>query len=402
MTRSAGRLLTILACLAPLFVPQTARAESIRVMVGGRSEVAGTVGSIVERGIVYADVADLARSLSLVTEWDSRTRTLLVIAGAKEAEFVGGYARVVVGDSTVRLARPALLRGGALLAPAEALPGVFRILLSSRVLWDGHAHVFRVPGGISGSVAEPADKASEDGRERWVISTIVVDPGHGGRDPGTISVDGTLEKDITLAISRRLMDRLRDDLGVTVVATRTADESVSLRERGRIAVRESGRLFVSIHCNAIDKPHISGVQTYFLSDAETDEARAVARAENAALMYEEPGDTPADSTSRAVDEILAGMVSDRFLRESQELAALVQRELVRSTRARDMGVHQAGFYVMKGTLAAMPSILIEVGYVTHAAEAAKLTEPRYQAQLADAVFRAVREFKTRYERGLAR
>jgi N-acetylmuramoyl-L-alanine amidase len=186
-----------------------------------------------------------------------------------------------------------------------------------------------------------------------------------------------------------------------VVTTRTADEFVNLRERGRIAVRENAKLFISIHCNAINKPSISGVQTYFLSDAQTDEARAVARAENAALTYEDSTETAdADGGSQEVSEILSGMVSDRYLKESQELAALVQHELVRGLGARDMGVHQAGFYVMKGTLAEMPSILVEIGYLTNAAEARRLQQASYQTQIAAAVTRAVRQFKMRYEREL--
>ncbi|HOM56226.1 MAG TPA: N-acetylmuramoyl-L-alanine amidase, partial [Candidatus Latescibacteria bacterium] len=359
--------------------------------------------SSVEHGVTFVSVPDLARALELQTEWDARTRTLVVLSGETEAEFIAGNTLVVVGDSTFHLRHGTVLRAGELLAPADALPGLFSLLSPVALLWDDRERVFRTSADFgSGARDGVTDDTHPNGRNRWEIDRVVIDPGHGGRDPGTLSVEGVPEKEITLAIALRLAQLLRDELGVDVVMTRTDDQSVSLRERGLAGVRAGGKLFISIHCNAIDKAHVSGVQTYFLSDAETDEARAVARAENAALMYEEHADTLSEGDDREMEEILAGLVSDRFLKESQELAALVQRELVRGLRTRDMGVHQAGFYVMKGTLGAMPSILIETGYLTNQDEAARLRDARYQAKIADAVLRAVREFKMRYETELGR
>jgi len=361
------------------------------------------ISSSVEHGVTFVSVPDLARALELQTEWDARTRTLVVLSGETEAEFIAGNTLVVVGDSTFHLRHGTVLRAGELLAPADALPGLFSLLSPVALLWDDRERVFRTSADFgSGARDGVTDDTHPNGRNRWEIDRVVIDPGHGGRDPGTLSVEGVPEKEITLAIALRLAQLLRDELGVDVVMTRTDDQSVSLRERGLAGVRAGGKLFISIHCNAIGKAHVSGVQTYFLSDAETDEARAVARAENAALMYEEHADTLSEGDDREMEEILAGLVSDRFLKESQELAALVQRELVRGLRTRDMGVHQAGFYVMKGTLGAMPSILIETGYLTNQDEAARLRDARYQERIADAILRAVREFKMRYETELGR
>jgi len=361
------------------------------------------LSSSVEHGVTFVSVPDLARALELETEWDARTRTLVVISGETEAELIAGNTLVVVGDSTFHLRHGTVLRAGELLAPADALPGLFNLLSPVALLWDDRERVFRTPADFGAGVRDNVEgDAHPDVRRRWEIDRVVIDPGHGGRDPGTLSAEGVPEKEITLAIALRLAQLLRDELGVDVVMTRTDDQSVNLRERGLIGVRAGGKLFISIHCNAIEKAHVSGVQTYFLSDAETDEARAVARAENAALIYEEHTDTLIEGDDRELGEILAGLVSDRFLKESQELAALVQRELVRGLRTRDMGVHQAGFYVMKGTLGAMPSILIETGYLTNQVEAAKLRDARYQARIADAILRAVREFKMQYETELGR
>jgi len=250
--------------------------------------------------------------------------------------------------------------------------------------------------------SERSDDAGGIDLDQWAINTVVIDPGHGGADGGARSPVGD-EKDLALAIARLVAARLRPDSSINVVLTRHGDEFVSLQERGRIAARANGKLFISIHANANEDPQVSGVETYFLSDAQTEAARQVARMENTALRYEEgtsdlpPGD-PGEWED--VSAILQGMASDRFLRESQELARLVQRELVGALGAKDSGVHQAGFYVMKGTLASMPSVLVEIGYLSNPAEARRLWQPVYQRRIADAICRAVREFRSTRERDL--
>jgi N-acetylmuramoyl-L-alanine amidase len=243
-------------------------------------------------------------------------------------------------------------------------------------------------------------------RDQWSINTVVIDAGHGGRDPGAIGEDDVREKHVVLSIAQRLAGRLREDLGVEAVLTRSTDEFVSLRRRGRVATNSGGKLFISIHANTNPDSRVSGIETYFLSEAKTEEARDVARLENAAIRFEQATEAVGDTADihwyewEDVDEILAGMTSSRYLEESQELAKIVQDELVRSLGARDLGVRQAEFYVMKGTLASMPSILVEVGFLSNRAEVRRLRQASYQRRTADAIYRAVVEFKRRYERNL--
>jgi N-acetylmuramoyl-L-alanine amidase len=240
-------------------------------------------------------------------------------------------------------------------------------------------------------------------RDKWAINTVVIDPGHGGKDPGCVGWDNIYEKDIVLPIALQLADRLRDDLGVHVVLTRDTDRYTSLRTRGRKAINEGGKLFVSIHCNWLKQTWFSGVETYFLSDALTDEARRVARLENASLRFEvDTTGVAADSCCDwgDVEEIMVGMSSTHYLKESQQLAKGVQEELVRSLGTRDLGVHQANFYVMRGTLGAMPSIMVEVGYLSNPAEARRLRQKSYQRRVADAIYLAISEFKRARERGM--
>jgi N-acetylmuramoyl-L-alanine amidase len=227
----------------------------------------------------------------------------------------------------------------------------------------------------------------------------VVDAGHGGRDRGMRGPMGrapTLyEADITLSIARKL----RDDLtkrGIDVVMTRDADTLIALRDRGRIANRAQGDLFVSIHVNAANPrwrtPGAArGFETYFLSEAKTEDERRVAALENEAVKYEvEDGASDDDPLSF----ILNDMKQNEYLRESSELAATVQRGLRSVHPGTDRGVKQAGFVVLNG--AYMPSVLVEVGFGTNPDEAAYLRSAAGQAAMARALGDATLSYLERY------
>ncbi len=239
--------------------------------------------------------------------------------------------------------------------------------------------------------------------DRWRIHTVVIDAGHGGRDPGSVGPTGLTEREVTWAIAQRLAEKLRKDLDLNVILTRQSEwEFVHLKERGRMAVRENGKLFVSIHTNAHPDRRIGGVETYFLSEPLTDEAAEVARTENAALNYEEEFSAGGGNLEAEVNSILANIASDQFLEESQMLATMVQAELSRSANLRDRGVRQAGFYVMKGTLSHMPSILVETAYISNPAEERMLRRRSFQRQIASGIFRAIRDFKRQRDSTLLR
>lgn len=242
-------------------------------------------------------------------------------------------------------------------------------------------------------------------RERIVFHTVVVDPGHGGKDPGAIGPGGTEEKDVTLDIARRLAYLLERNLKVRTVMTRSTDEFVSLTDRVRIAQRSKGTLFISLHCNSISNRHASGTETYFLSEAKTEEAREVARRENASLRFERPlGEIVEDDfvlrdLSILIPDIVGGMASDQYLKESQDLAALVQSEIVRASGLEDRGVKQAGFYVMKGTLATMPSVLVEVAFLSNPYEEKLLKRISFRKSIARAIYWSIKAFKQTHEVG---
>ena len=213
---------------------------------------------------------------------------------------------------------------------------------------------------------------------------IVVDPGHGGADFGARGVGDVLEKELTLAVARRLAAELRARK-LPVLLTRNSDVFVPLPERTAIANRAHGRLFVSIHANSAPEPEVFGAETYFLSvDASDAEAMRVALTEND--VYGQAG-TASDSRD-VVGSILGDLIRTEHLRESSGLAAAIQRGLARLP-GESRGVKQAPFVVLTGVN--MPAALVEIGFVTNAAEVKRLGERDTQKALAKAIAAALIE-----------
>lgn len=238
-------------------------------------------------------------------------------------------------------------------------------------------------------------------RARRRAHTVVVDAGHGGPDRGMNGpvVNGRrfYEKEITLAVSRRLAAELKKR-GVNVVMTRTTDTLIALSDRGRIANRAKGDIFMSIHVNAANPnwrnaSAARGFETFFLADAKTEDARRVAEMENASERFE----TAVESTKGdPLSFIYTDMRQNEFLRESSDLAAIVQRHLARIHPGPNRGVKQAGFRVLVTSF--MPSVLVELGFGSNAAEARYLADPAAQQRMAEVLADAAEAYLGQLDR----
>lgn len=230
---------------------------------------------------------------------------------------------------------------------------------------------------------------------------VVVDAGHGGPDRGMSGTTTTsrrvYEADITLVVARKLRAALQER-GIDVLMTRSKDTLIALRDRGRIANNANATLFLSIHVNAANprwrNPRSArGFETYFLSDAKTEDERRVAEMENEADRFLD-GEAAEDDPLAFV---LSDMVQNAWLRESSELATAVQSALKpMHPSGIDRGVKQAGFAVLVATHA--PAVLVEVGFGTNASEATWLTSVRGQESIADAIAGATTRYLRDYER----
>ncbi len=236
--------------------------------------------------------------------------------------------------------------------------------------------------------AVPAASRSAAGRR----ARIVLDPGHGGRDPGAVGVRGATEKYLTYDIATRVARKLRTRLNAEVLLTRTNDSYISLPRRKDAANHASADAFVSIHCNAARNSKANGIETYYLKNTNDRATLRLARLENGVDALIDGADVSNDAD---LPYILSDMVQGYKEADSRLLAGHVQRELVRQAGTRyksvkDLGVKQGPFYVLDGTY--MPAILVETAFVTNATEAARLRSPEYRDTLAEGIYRGIERY----------
>ncbi len=240
--------------------------------------------------------------------------------------------------------------------------------------------------------AEKIDKI----RNSWFIDTIVIDPGHGGKDPGATGKYGLREKFVNLDIAKRLGKLIEKNTNIKVIYTRDEDVFVPLWKRTQIANESGGKLFVSIHANANENRRVKGFETYILRPGKTQDAVQVAERENNAIKLEEE-----ESRYENLIEdnfIIASLMQNSFMKESEDFAGMIQNNLRKSIPSPDRGVKQAGFYVLIG--ASMPHALLEVGFLSNPLEEKQLRKPGYRQSIAEATFNGIIKFKDKYEKTL--
>ncbi len=242
----------------------------------------------------------------------------------------------------------------------------------------------------------PSTGPSIAARDRWKLDTIVIDAGHGGKDPGA-NAYGIREKDVALAVALKLGEYLERNLGVKVVYTRKDDRFVELEKRGKIANASGGKLFISIHANAQRRgTDAQGTETYFLGMHKSKVARDVMNRENSVVSLE--SNAAQYSAYNEENLIRQALAQSAYMSKSEKLAAAIEKQFGERVQRNSRGVHQAGFYVLWN--ASMPAVLIELGFLTNRREANFLNSEAGQTYMASAIYRAVREFKDSYEKEL--
>lgn len=314
-----------------------------------------------------------------------------------------GYSLLIIDNRIIHLDDPVIRWKGGIYIPADGA----RIILNS--------FYYAMNAGISGSRLllfgsipdkppvehQEEEKITPHSEARERIGFIILDPGHGGKDPGAIGKGGLQEKGLTLQISRRVEKMLKSRLkGIKVKATRNSDVFIELAERTEIANRELKRgnngLFVSIHVNASISSKISGFETYFLSQNPTnEEARKTAALENNVIILER--NSGGKKKYDDVDQIEALMMTTQIQRESALLAESIQKNLDKNIKEfRSRGVQRADFFVLRGAL--MPAVLTEVGFVTNAREASFLKRADHQNKISKGISDGIVDFIHEYNK----
>lgn len=242
----------------------------------------------------------------------------------------------------------------------------------------------------------PPPKGKFDGK----IDVIAIDPGHGGDDYGAVGANNTREKEVTLAIARKLSDIIKDDGRFKVVMTRNSDKTLTLQERADAANEAGADLFLSIHANANPRKNIRGWNVFFLAPAKNDSARSVEQLENSYFVRQITGEPEekekvGPSDANPIVSILNEMLMTEFQTESHDLAMMIDKEFRDALNIPARGVDQAGFFVLNKVFT--PSVLVETAFITNKADAKLLRDGGFQKTVAVSLYEAVKRFAAKYD-----
>lgn len=238
------------------------------------------------------------------------------------------------------------------------------------------------------------DQSYMEQKKKMKFDVVVIDAGHGGKDPGTIGYHHIEEKNIALSVALKVGHYIKKNLpGVKVVYTRHNDTFIPLKERGHIANKARGDLFISIHCNSSPAHSAHGTEIYFLGQSKSHTAFEVMKKENSVVKLENGDETP-----QLTDEqlLLYELANSGNMANAQKLATLLDHQFKYRAHRHSRGVKQAGFVVLY--YASMPAILVELGFISNKKEALFLDSDYGQNIMASAIYRAVKEYKEEYDR----
>lgn len=320
------------------------------------------------RGQPYFVLRTLCEREGVKWDYDPFSKALLLRKDAMEVNALIGSKTVLVNGEAKELSGPLEIQESVVYAPMD-----LRSYLTPSVC----------------KIAPPAKVPSAYLRR---VRCVVLDAGHGGRDPGAIGRLGLKEKGVVLDVAQRAAQQLRD-CGLDVVLTRSSDEFIPLAQRAAIANEKKADLFVSIHANATASRWIEGFEVYYLTEAVDDDARALAAAENTAPEIEEQDFRQSLLSLKAT---LWDLIYTENRREAIELAYAISRRVSKKMNLGMLGVKGAPFAVLKGTR--MPAVLVELGYLSNKEGERKLRDTEYRQRIAEAIAEGIMDFK-RYAEG---
>lgn len=320
---------------------------------GPRSAAIATVAPTRIGGLDYLPLQSLCQRTQAACQWDRRAQTVTVQLGALQMAGKENSPSVTINGIPQRLAGPIVVYRGVLMVP--------------RVLEDWLSKI-----GLQPAIP-PAAAAGAN-----VIRRVILDPGHGGHDPGATGPTGVREKEVVLDLARRLRDHLAAR-GVEVLMTRADDTFVSLGGRTRLAAEQQADLFLSIHANASRNKRVHGVEAYYLREAQDGSGWAWSAAAQAAP----PMEGRALDQNRTLKAILWDLAHAEHRREAVELGMRFCRTLREQLQLRSRGVRGARFHVLR--TATMPAVLLEIGYLSNPEEERRLADPAFREAMAGAL-----------------
>ncbi len=328
------------------------------------------------------DFIKITNSKNFINE---KTEKIIFYIDDKKIKITNQIAFIMIDDNLFQLSSKVVKQNNSYYVPTDSFLNIVNNL-SNNISINRSANGIRL-STIPDTPLKTVKVDIRNEKEKWQFRTIVIDAGHGGKDPGAVGYRGTKEKDIALDVAKRLEKKLSKNMKVKIVMTRDEDIFLRLSERTKIANENNGSLFISIHTNAAEDRRASGFETFLIGQNKNEAAVRVAARENAVLELE--GSTGKKLTDE--DLIKATIAQSAFASKSELFASLVQKEIKKRVQSKDRGVKQAGFYVLMG--ASMPNVLVELGFISNPSEEKKLRSPQYRDQLATAIYRAVEQYQ---------
>ena len=318
----------------------------------------------------YAYLKDFCRAYDLVWDWDTLGKRVTLFREGIRINLALGSQIGLINDKKIELGDTVKSVNNEIAIPFSLSQNISSILAAS-LPYGGEA----IP--VAGT---------------YKIRRIVIDPGHGGRDPGALSPYGLREKNIVLNIAKNLKEYLERN-GIEVILTRDEDKFISLWRRTHIANLKKADLFISIHANSSRWQEARGFEVYYLSERMDDTSRALAQAENAVLELE---GAKFSTTNTALAATLWDLVQTENRAEAVKLAECIGSSTEKLDWVRNRGAKGALFYVLRG--ANMPAILVETGFISNLSESRKLDKESYRQEIAQAIGRGILDYKEEYER----
>jgi len=313
-----------------------------------------------------------------------KTEKIVFYIDNKKIKLTNGITFLLIDENIYQLSSKVIRQNNEYFVPTDSFLNIINSSVkSSSIMFNESKILISVKPNENN---KPAKNIVAE-KNKWRFSTIIIDPGHGGKDPGAVGYKGTLEKDIALDVAKRLEKKITKNMKIKTVLTRDEDIFLKLGERTKIANENNGSLFISIHANAATDRRASGFETFLIGPNKNEAAVRVAARENAVLELE--GFSGKQLTNE--DLIKATIAQSAFASKSEQFAALVQEEIGKRVQGKNRGVKQAGFYVLMG--ASMPNVLVELGFISNLAEEKKLRSSQYREVLATAIFRAVEKYE---------
>ena len=314
------------------------------------------------------------------------TEKIIIYFGDTKIKITANISFIIINDKPYQLQNNVFQRKGEYYVPLDDFLALLTQHTNTNYSMNYNSMSINLSSVIQNS---PIDKTTDliKEKKKWQFDTIIIDPGHGGKDPGSVGYKGTKEKDIVLDVSKRLARKIQKNLRVKTILTRDEDVFIRLQDRTKFDNTNEGDLFISIHENSNESKKPYGFETYLLKPGRNQEAINVALRENSVIELE------GNKFEQLTDEqlIQATIAQSGFVQYSEKFAALVQEEIDKRVQSRNRGVKQAGFYVLMG--ASMPNVLIELGYISNPNEEKKLNSSSYRDMLATSIYYAILEYQ---------